>query len=260
MGPVLGVHRQKFGYRYGIPLACVGLMAFAGLLVAAIHYMPEQFDAEYQNKAYLIMVAAPIVCAVLLAKWRKTRGTVVRLHEQGFELDHGGRTEAARFDQITEVWRSHFDGPFPAGGDAKPGYQITTEAGARIRIPKTIAGMDTLGAKLEDEVARRHLPAARAAIAAGQTIPLGAYSFTRDAISFRTTSTLQAIAGNLSADQLTKTETVPWSALTDVRLDTHWVRLKRPGGTDVYVAFNAIPNVPIVMRLIEDAKHVRIGA
>ncbi len=261
MGPVVRVHRQRFAYRYGIPLACVGLMAFASLLVAAIHYMPEQFDTEYQNKAYLIMVAAPIVCAVLLATWRKTRTTVVRLHEQGFELDHGGRTEAARFDQILEVYRSHFEGPFPAGNDAKPGYQIVTEAGARIRIPKTIAHLTQLGATIEDEVARRHLPDARAALAAGQSVPFGAYTITPTGIAYRSTSILKAITGNVNANTLDDAEHVPWSAITDVRLETHWVRLKRPGATiDIYVGFNAIPNVPIALRLIEDAKHVRLGA
>ena len=255
LGALVRVHRQRFAYRFGLPLACIGIMTVASTLVAAIHYMPEQFDAEYRDKSMLIMFAAPIVCAVLLATWRRQRATIVRVHEHGIAIEHAGRVDEVRWDHIVEVWRSVFAGPFPAGTDAKPGYQLHTAQGKRLALPKTLEKLNALGAEIERIVAQRQLPLAQAALAAGGEVPLGAYSISRAAISFRTTSMLNAIMGNLSADQLTARERVAWQDITDVVHDAHWIRLRRSGANDVYVGYNAVPNVPIVVRLIEECRR-----
>lgn len=254
LGAVVRVHRQRFAYRFGIPLACIGIMAVAISLVAAIYYMPEQFDTEYRDKSMLIMFAAPIVCAVLLATWRRQRATVVRIHEQGLAIVHAGRVDEARWDDLVEVWRSVFIGPFPAGSDAKPGYQLHTAQGQRIALPKTLEKLATLGSQLERTVAERQLPIARATLASGGEIPLGAYSISRAGIAFRTTSTLNAMMGNVSADQLTAREQVPWQDITDVVHDAQWIRLRRRGA-DVYVGYNAVPNVPVVAQLIDECRR-----
>lgn len=260
LGPLLRVHRQRFAYRFGLPLACVGIMALAGALVAAIHYLPEQFDAEYRDKAHLILWIAPIVCAVLLAAWVKSRKLVVELHAHGVAIVRGDVTEAVRWDEITDVYRAVFTGPFPAGDDCKPGLQLITARGQRIAIPKTIERRSALGDAIEHEVTQRLLPQARATIAAGGEIPFGAYALSRAGISFRSAPILRAMTGSVSADQLDRHEHVPWQAISKVRRETHWIRLVRPGARfDVYVAFNAIPNVPIAIRLIEDATGVRLG-
>lgn len=260
LGPLVRRHRQRFAYRFGLPLACVGIMAVASALIAAIHYMPEQFDAEYRGKANLLMVIAPIVCAVLLATWRRSRAIVVDFHQHGVAVVRGDQVEAVRWSELTEVWRSVFTGPFPAGDDAKPGLQLTTADGRRIVIPKTVERLGALGAALEHEVTQRLLPAARATIAAGGEVPLGPYAISRAGISFRSAPILRAMTGKVSADELNRREQVAWQDITKVTRDNHWIRLVRPGARfDIYVAFNAIPNVPIVMRLIEDAKHVQLG-
>ena len=256
LGAVVRVHRQRFAYRFGLPLACLGIMAVASALVAAIHYMPEQFDAEYRDKAMLIMFAAPIVCALLLATWRRQRGSVVRVHEHGIAVQHAGRVDEARWDDIVEVWRSVFTGPFPAGNDAKPGYQLHTAQGKRLALPKTLEKLKDLGGEIERIVAMRQLPIAQAALAAGGEVPLGAYSISRAGIAFRSTSMLNAMLGNVSADQLTACEQVPWQDITDVAHEAQWIRLRRPGAKfDIYVGYNGVPNVPIVAQLIEECRR-----
>lgn len=256
LGAVVRVHRQRFAYRFGLPLACIGIMAVASALVAAIHYMPEQFDAEYRDKSMLIMFAAPIVCAILLATWRRQRATLVRVHEHGIAVEHAGRVDEARWDDLVEVWRSVFAGPFPAGNDAKPGYQLHTAQGKRIALPKTLERLLHLGSEIERIVAQRQLPIAQAALAAGGEVPLGAYSISRAGIAFRSTSLLNAMLGNVSADQLTSREQVPWQDITDVAHEAQWIRLRRPGAKfDIYVAYNGVPNVPIVAQLIEDCRR-----
>ncbi|MEO7095020.1 MAG: DUF6585 family protein [Polyangiales bacterium] len=256
LGPVIRVYRQRFAYRFGLPLACLGLMAFAIAMVAAIHYMPEQFDAEYRDKSMLIMFAAPIVCAVLLVTWRRQRGTAVRVHEHGIAVEQAGRVDEARWDDIVEVWRSVFAGPFPAGNDAKPGYQLHTVQGTRLALPKTLEKLAALGGEIERRVAQRLLPLAQAHLAAGGELPLGAYALSRAGIAFRSTSMLNAMMGNLSADQLTTREQVPWQDITDITHDAQWIRLRRPGAKlDVYVGYNAVPNVPVVAHLIDECRR-----
>jgi len=256
LGALVRVHRQRFLYRFGLPVACVGIVAFAAALVLAIHYMPEQFDQETRDKSMLIVFGAPIVCVVLLVTWRKQRGAHVRVHEQGIAIVTGPHVDEVRWDEITEVWRSLFDGPFPAGNDAKPGYQLHTSGGKRLALPKNLEKLAELGGEIERIVAQRQLPLALAALAAGGEVPLGAYAISRAGIAFRSTSMLNAMLGNTSADQLKARESVPWQEITEVKNEAHWIRLRRPGAKlDVYVGYNAVPNLPVVAQLIEECRR-----
>jgi hypothetical protein len=193
---------------------------------------------------------------VLLATWRRQRGSLVRVHEHGIAVEHAGRIDEARWDDIVEVWRSVFAGPFPAGTDAKPGYQLHTAQGKRLVLPKTLEKLADLGDQIERTVAKRQLPIAQATLAAGGEVPLGAYTISRAAMAFRSTSMLSAMMGNVSADQLTAHERVPWQDIADVIYEAQWIRLRRPGARfDIYVGYNAVPNVPIVGLLIEECRR-----
>jgi hypothetical protein len=255
LGPCVRVHRQRFAYRFGVPIACVLLLALATLIVLAIHvFLPEQFDDEYRRKAWIIAVGAPIVCAVMMAAWVRTRGLVVRRHEHGFVIEKRLHVEVVRWDEIAAVWRSIFTGPFPAGTAPKSGYTVTTTAGRRVELPGTLARVRELGTAIEAEVTRRTLAAARAAVAGGALLEFGAYQVGRDEITFRTTSLGNMMLGRISHEQLTRVERVKWSDISEVRAERHWLRLKRPGARwDVYIGWNAVPNVPVLEQLVGDA-------
>ena len=255
LGLLVRVHRQSFVHRFGLPVACVAVLAGElGLFVWIYLLAPTAFAGEPSGKEQFLLIAAPVVCAGLLVAWFKSRGRTVALHEDGLATTDGMGTKSVRWDEVAAVWRSIFEGPFPSGSAApERGYLLIMHDGRRIALPGTLAGAVRLGSHVEQQVAARVMPEALARFAAGEALEFGAYILSRDEIAVRTASMTTLMLGNFSAADLDELEHTPWSAITRVELDANFIRLKRVRGQDIYIGWNGAPNVPVLLRLLQGA-------
>ena len=250
---------QRFAYRFGLPLLSLGLTTFCVMGYLAVHvFMPEQFDAEYDDKSTLLLVIGPIIAVVMMVTWVKTRGLLTHLHRDGLRVVRRDRVETARWDEIAEVWRSIFSGPFPAGSTPPDkGHLAITTDGRRIALPGSIARGSELASTLDSEVARRLLPTVSSRIAAGESVTFGGWELSKSGIAVRTTSTMNMMLGKVSHENLTDVAFIPWSEVTQVLVEANGLRLRRPSGrNDLYMPWTSIPNVGVLMAMLE---QLRVG-
>jgi hypothetical protein len=242
--------------------------AAAAMVYAVLRFVPAS-NREPLDKAWFLLLAAPVASLVILWSWFGNLGLRVEVHEHGLVLHRRGRAQACRWDDIVELWTAPFEGTSPVARQATTGYTIRTRAGTNLQFTAAVAGLERLADRVREETYRRKMPWALSQFQAGGQVSFGMYVVSRHGLSVTapqvSIGALMLSGGAVGATGATQTTTVPWSEFSEIRPEKQWIRLVRPGlAIDWYVVYRAVPNVHVLLALLQqvaaDAADVRDDA
>jgi len=229
--------------------------AAAVLLVLASRYVPPT-ERETFEKAWFLFLVAPLASLFILWRWWRNRGVGAQVFEQGLVVADRSGVQACRWDQVSALWASRFEGGAPAyGQQPQKGYTVVRHDGVKLELPPALARLERLADRLHSETLRWMLPWALSQLQAGAMVPFGPYTVgsrgltvAAPSYSLATMVLTGGAAGIGSSNELT---TVPWNAFSAVRFESRWIRLKRPGlQTDWYIVRSSVPNVHVLEALL----------
>jgi hypothetical protein len=257
LGSLVALHKRSVLDAVGpLVLALLIPAVGSGLLLAAARFVPPE-DRETLSKAWFVVAASLVGSFIFLWKWWKNQGLAVQVFEQGFVVLRRFASQACRWDEIRELWLCTFDGPAPAyGRPVKKGTTVVKHDGTKLEIPTALARPEELLERLRQETYRRMLPWALNQFQSGGLVSFGVYTVSRQGL------TVTAPKFSMAAAMLTggaaglagpvETQSVSWSEFSEVRLESRWIRLKRPGlRTDWYIVYQGVPNVHVLTALLQ---------
>ncbi|MBI5500285.1 MAG: hypothetical protein HY907_08585 [Deltaproteobacteria bacterium] len=257
LGPLQSVHKRSLLNVVG-PLFFAVLIpaAAAAMVYAVVRFVPAS-DRDMLDKAWLLVVASAIGSLALLWSWAKNLGLHVDVHEHGFVLHYRSQTQPCRWDDIAELWSTPFHGATPGSGrQAKTGYTVRKRDGANILLTPALAGLERLADRLREETYRRMMPWALSQFQAGAQVTFGMYSVSRHGLAvsspqFSLGATMLS-GGAVTSLGASQTTFVPWSEFSQVRPETHWLRLVRPGlAIDWMIIYRLVPNSHVLLALLQ---------
>jgi hypothetical protein len=257
LGSLVALHKRSVLDAVGSLVLALLIPAVASaMMVAAARFVPPE-DRETFHKAWFLVAASLVGSFVFLWKWWKNHGLAVHVFEHGFVVLQRPAPQACRWDEIRELWLCTFDGPAPAyGRPVKKGTTVVKHDGSKLEIPTAIARSKEFVEKLRQETYRRMGPWAFSQFQSGGLVSFGPYTLSRQGLTVAapkiSIAAMMLTGGAAGLGGPTELQTVPWSEFSEVRLESRWIRLKRPGlRTDWYVVYQAVPNVHVLIALLQ---------
>jgi hypothetical protein len=257
LGSLVALHKRGVLDAVGpLVLALLIPAVASGLMLAAARFVPPE-DRETLGKAWFLVAASLVGSFVFLWKWWKNHGLAVQVFEHGFVVLQRPAPQACRWDEIRELWLCTFDGPAPAyGRPVKKGTTVVRHDGTKLEVPSAVARPKELLERLRQETYRRMLPWALSQFQSGGLVSFGPYTLGRQGLTVAapkiSMAALMLTGGAAGIGAPAELQTVPWSEFSEIRLESRWIRLKRPGlRTDWYVVYQGVPNVHVLIALLQ---------
>ncbi len=145
---------------------------------------------------------------------------------------------------------------FAKGRPVKQGTTVVRHDGAKLEIPSAIARSKELLERLRQETYRRMVPWASSQFQSGGLISFGPYTVSRQGLTVTAPKLSMAAArftgGAAGLAGPIETQSVSWSEFSEVRFESRWIRLVRPGlRMDWYVVYQGVPNVHVLTALLQ---------
>ncbi|MBI5486931.1 MAG: hypothetical protein HY905_06335 [Deltaproteobacteria bacterium] len=257
LGALQAVHKRSLFNVVGpLFLAVLIPAAAAAMVYAVIRFVPPG-ERETMDKAWLLAAASVIGSLVLLWSWAKNLGLHVDVHELGFVLHRRSQTQACRWDDIAELWSTPFYGPSPGGGrQTKAGYTVRKRDGTNILLTPALAGLERLAGRVREETYRRMMPWALSQFQAGGQVSFGMYSVSRQGLAVTapqvSIGAIMLSGGAVTSLGAAQTTFMPWSEFSQVRPESQWLRLVRPGlAIDWTIVYRMVPNMHVLLALLQ---------
>ena len=257
LGELQSTHKRSVSSAVG-PLVSAFLLpvAAAGLIYGVLRFVPAS-DRETLDKAWLLAAAAPIVSLVVLWSWFKNLGLRVDVHEHGFVLHRRSEAQPCRWEDAVELWSSCFDGSAPATArQPKKGYTVRRRDGVNIQLTSALAGLERLADRVRQETYTRMMPWALSQFQAGGQVSFCMYSLSRMGLTVTapqvSIGALMISGGMVPTTGGLQTTSVPWSEFSEIRPESQWIRLVRPGlAVDWRIVHASVPNVHVLLALLQ---------
>lgn len=240
LGPPLAVYRPTRALLVGLGVCAVVIVGGLVLAVAAVWSMLqpgpipqkslEGMQAGVGAGLGLMVMGACLAIAALRAGKRR-----VVVCQDGLVLVKPRGCTIVRWDEIVEFYRAETRLMF-AGFHLNTSrtFAIVTTAGKRTEITSFFRDTGTLGDTIERQVLTRLLPAALAALEAGETVTFGPIGVSRQG--------LWRAGGHV----------LPWEALDSVQIASGWLRVRQAGAWFNWFSLmsGAVPNVLLFLALV----------
>ncbi len=214
------------------------LLAGWGLVVVGVIFALIGLAVSKGKWPALLVAAAGLPLAVIgvaaLVDRARRRDLCVRLFADGFSHTLAGQTQAARWDDVTQVWQNVIQ-TYRGSAHTNTTHICTVRLadGRQFVLNDQVDKVAALGAAIQKQCAERMIPRARAAYNAGETVVFGPFGVSRVGIS-------------------KGTDTLPWEQVerVDLRRGVLHVRKKGQRRDWAFAMASRIPNLPVLMALV----------
>jgi hypothetical protein len=183
------------------------------------------------------------VAAASVFNWWKNRGAYIQIYSGGLARIQGAKVQEVRWDDIRAVWQSitkHYRNGIYTGTTYL--YTVQTADNRQMKFSNEFKGIEQLGQLIQTEATNRLFPRMIAAYNAGQPVPFGDFTISKDGISH-------------------KNKNLPWSEIEGAQINNGYVTFKKQGKwfnwANVPVA--AIPNLIVFLSLIDHVVGLKRG-
>ena len=233
LGIPTATYRAKFTIKKVIAVAFLFAVG-VGILAAAI------LDSSSMLLSTMIAVVISSLLLLAIPLWivvdaLRSRDIQVYVCPGGLLYQHGGKTEAIRWDQVESCWRKVVKtSSYGIQTGATHRYTLRRSDGATFKFNDNIGNVEALGNTIADETARTLLPRYIAAYQAGQTLPFGKISLNQQGVT-------------------NGKEWLPWSQVREIQITRGYLSFKKVGGKQgnwMGIPASQIPNVAVFMALV----------
>ncbi|MFN8374230.1 MAG: DUF6585 family protein [Anaerolineae bacterium] len=178
-----------------------------------------------------------------LVKWWGNRGVYVQAYSGGVARIKGTKTEEFRWDDVRAVWQSvtkHYRNGIYTGTTYL--YTVQTADNRMLKFSNEIKGIEQLGQLIQNESTKRLFPKMVAAYNAGQTVPFGQFTLSKEGVGH-------------------KNKYLTWAEIEGTQVNNGYVTFKKQGKwfnwANVPVA--SIPNLIVFLSLIDHVVGLKRG-
>ena len=238
LGELVSSHRNT--RRSRILLLTVGLVCVLGGAFLAI--APWAFpDPNFGTLSSIVtgVIAAGIVFLgfLLLRRLVTSRGRVVELFQHGLVDRLRSGTTVAPFDEVESIQsqRLQLIGAYGAVRTKSESHILRLRQGDTVKLDHFLQGMNTLGTRLEEQVAQCMLPHLRRQLAEGASVSFGPATLTQEQIS-------------------TGGQAVSYAELAGVSVQVGWVSLFKHGHPGAWrrVRYGSLLNALSFLTLVRE--------
>jgi len=195
------------------------------------------FAAVSRSDAGMLCVSAFGLVFIGIGVWwyvsnKRQRDLRVLVFPQGLSYTNRGQTEIIRWDEVDTVWQDITRNTDT--GVTTHVYTVERSDGARFTFKDTLVDVGELGHTIQQESTRCILPRVIEAYNAGETIPFGKISISKDGIT----------KGK---------ETLPWDQIEGVRLSQGVISIEKEGKWLKWSSFRAseTPNIFVLAAVVD---------
>lgn len=231
LGTPVAVYR--IGYRSSITLGIICLLLAALFAAVVISGEVSSISIVFMLLFFLLCVAGVVyyllLHPLLHGSWRIFACT------DGFLVLKGSNPIPCRWDQVAFVWQRivrHYRNGVYTGTSYK--YTVQRSDGVQIVLTEMFRNVGQMGDRLQREVTNRLAPQALAAVNAGQTLPFGRFSLSRQGLT-------------------TSKGMLPWSQVQQVSANRGLVMVQQRGQRKAtpYGGVDKIPNLYVFLFVAE---------